>query len=460
MSLESEQATVASAIQSAEQYDTVSEIICSDDFTDETMKCIWDANAAMREQGKDVDMVSLAALLDRSHRWQLLNIGESFPLIVNLTESARSLKSATVYADIVKSASTTRKIFSYSESVKEVAHSDLDSDEKLGQVHSMLAPLTDSVPDGFSDYRGALLEAVASITAQMERGGGLSGLSTGFDALDEITAGLHDSELVIVGARPSMGKTVLAMCIANHVAQKDPVLVFSLEMPKQMLAKRSLSSFAKIHMNDLMRGNIKGHQSGLLQHAGQRLTDLNMRIDDSAGLTVDQLRTRVRIAARKEKPRLVVIDYLTLLKGKGDNMHLEVSYISKSLKAMAKEQACPVICLAQLNRGLEQRPDKRPKLSDLRESGSIEEDADVVMFLYRDEVYDKESERKGILEVGIAKNRNGETGTRYLKSELQYQRFSELDSVVPEITKKQNQKPLANILSGGSNAAMNHVEGF
>lgn len=463
MSVEAEQAVVASAIVSASQYDAVSEIITSGDILDGQMRCLWDATVALREAGRPVDEVILSAMLDRSTRWQAMGKGSAINYVAAIVDAAHSYKSAKVYAQIVKEASMTRRILLYAESVKEVAHDgEYDADQKLGEIHSMLDPLTENTSDGFATYKEATMEACESILAVMERGDGMSGLTTGFDAIDEITAGLQDSDLIYVGARPSMGKTVFAMCMANHVAKTAPVLVFSLEMPKQMLAKRTLSSFASIHMSDIMRGSIDEQDKPRLFAAGKQISELNLRIDDSAGLSVDQVRTRVRVAARKEKPRLIVLDYLTLMTGKGDNKHLEVSYISKSLKAMAKEMSCPVVCLAQLSRTLEQRPDKRPLLSDLRESGSIEEDADVVMFLYRDEVYNEESERKGVLEVNTAKNRNGEIGARFLQSELSYQRFGNLTSAVPAIEAKPKSgaksKPLEAILS--PNAAVNSSEDF
>ena len=459
MSLEAEQATVGAAIASASQYDAVSEIVSSGDFLDPVLKCIWDATAALREAGRDVDEVILSAMLDRSSRWQAMGQGEALGFVASLLDLSHSFKSSLVYAGIIREASMTRKILEYCENAKEVAHSgELDADQKLGEIHTMLDPLTEGTADGFVTAKEAAHAAVVDIMAQMERGDALSGLSTGFEVLDDITAGLQDSDLIYVGARPSMGKTVFGLGIAAHVAKTDPVLVFSIEMPKEKLMKRLISAFASINADDIRKGNIEGNQHGLLIHAGKQVAALNMRIDDTSGLSVDQLRTRARIAARKERPRLILIDYLTLLSGKGDNRTQEVGYISRSLKGLAKEMGCPVMCLAQLNRGLEQRADKRPMLSDLRDSGEIEQDADVVMFLYRDEVYDENSDRAGIVEVDVAKQRDGETGVRLLASELQYQRFTTLTKVAPPIKKQSNAKPLAGVLGG--NAAVNDPKGY
>lgn len=456
MSIEAEQAVVVAAMSSAEQYDTVSQALSSADFTDELSRVVWDSISALREAGRDVDIVTLSAFLDGSYRWQSLQLGPSVNYISALVEAGRSFEAALVYADIIRQAAIKRRLVAYAEAIKELAHApDMSADDKLSEVHTMLAPLTEGVPDGFVSYKEAAVEAVDSILAIVDSGGGLSGLSSGYGALDSLTAGFQESDLIYVGARPSMGKTVLGMNIANHVAKTGSVLVFSLEMPKKALAKRTIASLAPLDMNDLMRGNIDEQKTALLTSAGLQIAKLDLRIDDTAGLHVDQMRTRARIAARKKNPSLILIDYLTLIRGKGDSKHLEVSYISKSLKAMAKELSCPVVCLAQLNRGLENRPDKRPKLSDLRESGSIEEDADVVMFLYRDEVYDSESQRKGILEVNVAKNRNGEIGTCFLTSELNHQRFVSLKTAVPPMAVKTNTSPLASVMGKAA-----HGEGF
>jgi len=455
MSIEAEQVVIGAAISTAENYDAICQIIGSADFSDEITRCVWDANTAIREAGRDSDLVILSSVLNRSGRWQTLRAGDALDYVNALVQSTQGFASTMVYADIVKQASMARQLFGYSEQVKDISHNgDLSADQKLGEANHLLTNLSDAVPDGFKTYKQAVSKACDEIMAQIERGGDLSGLSTGFKDIDQITAGLQDSDLIYVGARPSMGKTMFMMNIANHAAKTVPVLVFSLEMPCSGLAKRSLSAQATINMSDIQRGNIDEHSRGAFTAAGKQLAELNMRIDDSAGISVDQIRTRARIAARKEKPRLILIDYLTMISGKGDTKHLEVSYISKSLKAMAKELECPVICLAQLNRGLESRTDKRPLKSDLRESGSIEEDADVVMLLYRDEVYDEESPRKGILEVNVAKNRNGEIGTRYLQSQLEFQRFRDLSTAVPALQKTQEStrkpKPSVADTSGGN----------
>lgn len=460
MTLEAEKCIVAAGIKSDRAYDIVSQTIQGDEILDPIYRCIWEKLSELREVGATVDIVILAAALNKSSDWLSLNVGlDTRDMLQDIVFSSRSYRDTAAYAKIVHHAAVDRRIYKFSEEVKEVSHSsELDPDQKLGEVHALLNPLTENVPDGFSTYKDSTREAVQQIIELKERGGGLGGLSTGWDAIDEITSGLHDSELIVVGARPSMGKTVFGMGLADHVAQTAPVLVYSMEMPRQMLAKRSLAKFSGINMRDILKGHITDHDGPILQAAGLTISGLNLRIDDSADLTIEQIRTRTRVAARKEKPRLIMLDYLTLIKSKGDNMHMMVGDVTKSLKAMAKEFECPVVCLAQLNRSLEKRPDKRPVKSDLRESGSIEEDADTIIFLYRDEIYNEDSSRQGILEVDIAKQRNGPIGTRYLRSQLEYQRFVELTTAVPEIESKTNVSPLSGF--SGRKFAYNDAKGF
>ena len=443
MSLEAEQALVASAVESAEAYDVISSVVEPDDFTDDVQRCVWDACRAMREAGRAVDVVILGAFLDRSERWRNLMVGGGVEYLSELTNAARGLGAVTSYTEIVRNASVTRKLLEYCSKIADVAYSsDIDSDAKIGEAHALLTPLGDGVPDGFVGYKEAVKEAITDIINLVNSGGGLSGLSTGFSVIDSMTAGFQDGDLIVLAARPSMGKTALAMNIANHVAREHQVQVFSLEMSSAALATRSLSSLSSVNLGDIRKGNITDVEP--LKKAQKKMNQLKLSIDDAGSLTVDQLRTRARIAARKNPPKLIVVDFLTLLAGQGETRTLEIGYVARSLKALAKELNCPVLVLAQLNRAVDQRPDKRPRLSDLRDSGEIEQAADVVMFNYLDEKYDEHSPRRGFLELLFAKQRNGETGSRFLGWKGQFQTFHDLEVPVPELKPQKSAAPFQN----------------
>lgn len=464
MSYEAEKCVIAAIVKSARAFEIVDEIVSAEDFLDLQLRFIFTKVASIRETGSDVDIVSLSATLDRSSSWlELQPRSDARTILEDILFVARSFRDTKAYAQIVHDAALTRRLVEYSEDVRDLAlDGDLSSDEKLGRVNEALSPLTAKVPSGFVSYANSATKAMARVRALKSKGEQLSGKSTGYDVIDETLSGLQDGELTIVGARPSMGKTIFGLGIADHVAKSSPVLVYSLEMSRDSLANRTLSKLSGVNFRKVSTGRVSDEEEAKLEKAQAQISKLNLQIDDSAGLHIDQIRTRTRVAARREKPGLILIDYLTLIRNKGDNMHQMVGDTTKSLKAMAKEFSCPVVCLAQLNRSLEQRADKRPTKSDLRESGSIEEDADVIMFLYRDEVYDEETERSGILEVDIAKNRNGPIGVRYLKSELQYQRFTQLLTSVPPLQKMQsnNKAPFKRMNGAKQDAAINDAEAF
>ena len=258
----------------------------------------------------------------------------------------------------------------------------------------------------------------------------ITGVATGYTDLDDLTSGLQRSDLVIVAGRPSMGKTAFAINVAEHAAIKDglPVAVFSMEMPGEQLAMRMMSSLGRIDQHKVRTGKLGDDDWPRLTSAVQMLSETKMFIDDTPALTPGELRARCRRIAREHGLGMVIVDYLQLMQvpGTKENRATEISEISRALKAMAKEMRVPVVALSQLNRSLEQRPNKRPVMSDLRESGAIEQDADVIVFIYRDEVYDEETDQKGIAEIIVAKQRNGPIGTVKLAFRGQFTRFENL----------------------------------
>ena len=318
--------------------------------------------------------------------------------------------------------------------------------EKIAQAEADLFRVAEGATTGSdaSSFKDAALTAIKLAEAAMNSGGGLSGKTTGLSSIDRKTAGLHDSDLIILAGRPGMGKTSLATNIAFNCAeehlnwQRDggefnygaPVAFFSLEMSADQLATRILAEQAEISSESLRSGKLSRDEFQKLSYASQRLAELPLYIDDTPALTIGGLRTRARRLKRRHDIGLIVVDYLQLLQGSGranDNRVNEISEISRGLKTLAKELAVPVIALSQLSRAVEQREDKRPNLSDLRESGALEQDADVIVFIYRDEVYTKDKcEKKGIAEIIIGKQRNGPTGVVELAWLGQFTKFENL----------------------------------
>lgn len=443
-----ETAVIATVIESAEAFEQAAQVLNSEDFAGDVTRCLWDAVSAMRERGLTVDPVTLAAVLDRRDRWTAFGIENTADYLV--TFDYPRTHSLSTYLDLMRGQSATRSLLRLSHHVSEIAHSDASADEKFAQAHESLTPLTAGIGTGFISASDALMAMTEDMQHRFDLGDELVGYDTGFAAINMITSGFDQQDMIVLAARPSMGKTALAMNICAHMAKSGPVQVFTLEMSAKSLMQRLTAAYTGIDLNRIRNAKIEEQEWPLIASAISQLKQLDMEIDESGGLSVDQLRMRARIAARKNPPRLIMIDYLTMLSGKGENRTNEVSYISKQIKAMAKELNCPVLVLAQLNRGLESRPDKRPMMADLRESGQIEQDADVIMFNYLDEKYDEDSPRAGILELIFRKVRNGEPRTVFLDWEGQYQQFTDRKGPVPELSQKKSNKPLAAVVNGTS----------
>jgi len=436
-SLEAEQAILGSLLISG-NFDRVAEIVNENDFYLFSHRLIFRALAALAADNHPTDVVTVVDWLDGR---DFLEDADGLHYIGALAEETPSADNVVAYAEIVRERSVKRQLIAVANDIADSAFTNEGNDSKtlLDIAEEKVLGIADQsakAAGGFTDITTVLSGAVDRITHLFENKEAITGLSTGFDDLDEKTSGLQPSDLIIVAGRPSMGKTTFAMNIAEYAALEapSPVAVFSLEMPAEQLAMRMIASLGRVELQALRTGKLSEQDWSRIISAITLLNEKkNIFIDDSAGLTPTDLRARARRLHRDHGLSLIVIDYLQLMQiaGGGENRTNEISEISRSLKAIAKELNVPVVALSQLNRSLEQRPDKRPVMSDLRESGAIEQDADVIMFIYRDEVYNPESEdNKGKAEVLIRKQRNGPIGSVDLTFLGKYTRF---ESFSPEV---------------------------
>lgn len=331
------------------------------------------------------------------------------------------------YARIVVDRRLERELVKVSYEIQDLANGVGPVDARMEQAQRLIFSLTESVAVGEAAPVGDLIpELLQEVERRQEADDPIIGLRTGLADLDRKLCGLQDGDLIIVAGRPSMGKTTLAMQFAKHAAVdlKLPVAVFSMEMGRQQLMQKLVSNIGRIDLEQIRTGKLDEFGWSMLTAATGQLSQAPLYIDDKAGLTVDRIRARARRIKRRHGLRLVVVDYLQLIPGSGDNRNEEVSTITRGLKLMARELECPVLLLSQLSRKCEERTNKRPQMSDLRDSGAIEQDADVILFIYRDEVYNDESPDKGIAEINIAKHRMGETGMVAATAMLQHSLFA------------------------------------
>lgn len=431
-SIEAEQSVLGGLMLDSTRFDAVAELLDAEDFYRDGHRRIFKAMEELVQDNQPLDVVTLAEVLDR--HGELENCGGIGYLaeMATLTPSAANI---TAYAKIVRDQATVRQLIAAANEISRSSFNPagLDSDALLQLAERRVAEIMEDRPreGGFAGVNELLKGAVDRIDELFSSGADITGLSTGLQELDARTSGWQPGELIVLAARPSMGKTALALNFVETAIlnQDKPVLVFSMEMPAQSLVVRMLSSIGRINQGKIRSGKLTEEDWPKLSTAVAKMKDRPLFIDDTPGLTPQDMRARIRRIAREHgNPALVVVDYIQLMHtgGKSDGRTQEISEISRSLKAMAKEFDCPLIALSQLNRGVEQRPNKRPMNSDLRESGAIEQDADVILFIYRDEYYNEESPEKGIAELIIGKQRNGEVGTCRAAFVGKYTRFENL----------------------------------
>ena len=429
-SIQAEQSVLGGLMLDNQMWDSIADRVGEEDFYRKDHRLIFCAIRDLADKQDPFDVITLSELLEQAGK---LEDAGGLAYLGTLAKDTPSAANIVAYADIVRERSVLRQLVHVGTEISNVAFQPEGRDtaeilEYAEQKVFQIAEQRQRGSTGFMPIKTLLATAVDRIETLFQQEGSLTGASTGFNDFDEKTSGLQRSDLIIVAGRPSMGKTSFAMNIAENVAIKGdkPVAVFSMEMPGDQLAMRMMSSLGRIDQHKVRTGNLDDDEWPRMTSAINILAEAKLFIDDTPALSPIDVRARARRLVREHGPLgLIVLDYLQLMQspGYGENRVNEISHISRSLKALAKEMDVPVVALSQLNRNLEQRPNKRPVMSDLRESGSIEQDADVIAFIYRDEVYNEDSPDKGTAEIIIAKQRNGPIGTTRLTFLGQYTRF-------------------------------------
>ena len=430
-SMEAEQSVIGSMIMDREAIVVASELISSEDFYNKQYGVLFETMCELNDAGSPVDLVTLQNRLQ----------SKDVPPEVSSLEFVRDILSAPLitanikhYANIVAEKSTLRKLIRLNEEIANACYGGKESLEYIledteKRVFQLVQKRT---TDAYVPIRQVVMNAMDKIEAAAKNKGSVTGIPTGFLDLDYRTAGLQPSDLILIAARPSMGKTALMLNLARNVAFKKnlTMAIFSLEMSKEQLVNRMFSMESNVDGQKIRTGQMNDQEWEQLIESAGVIGRSSLIIDDTPGISIAELRSKCRKYKLEHGLSVVMIDYLQLMTGTGkasDSRQQEISDISRSLKSLARELSVPVIALSQLSRAVEQRPDHRPMLSDLRESGAIEQDADVIMFIYRDEYYNHDSEKKGITELIIAKQRNGPIGTVELAWLPEYQRFANME---------------------------------
>lgn len=429
--LEAEKSVIGSMFMDREAALTVSEMLTADDFYQKQYGIIFESMVELYNENKPIDLVTLQ---DKLNEKDLPPEYSGVEFIRELVIAVPTSANVKHYAQIVKEKAVLRKLIKITESIANECYLGKDNLETiLEQTEKQIFNIVQS--RGNSDYvdiKEVVLQSLESIEVVAKNKGSVTGISTGFIDLDYKTSGMQPSDFILIAARPSMGKTAFVLNLAEHMAVKQKVTtaIFSLEMSKDQLVKRMLAMNSRVDSQLIRTGNLKDDDWVKLIEGAREIGESKLILDDTPSISIAELRSKCRKYKLEHNLGIIMIDYLQLMSGggkKSESRQQEISDISRSLKALARELNVPVIALSQLSRAVEQRPDKRPMLSDLRESGAIEQDADVVMFVYRDDYYNKDSEDKGVAEIIIGKQRNGPTGTVKLKWQAELTRFANLE---------------------------------
>ena len=432
--LAAEESVLGSVFISPDSLIFLADELTPDDFYKPANKIVFKTMLSLLEKGEPIDATTMGSAL--TNQGDISKIG-GITYIVELVNSTPTSKNVEHYAKLVKEKATLRKVIAdLSDSLASAYQGDVSIDDIIAKTEkSMLDISNQNMGIGFRNVADILDTHMQMVETRSQTDGVVTGLSTGFVGLDKITTGLHEDNLIILAARPAMGKTALALNIAQYIAvkEKKPVAIFSLEMGAESLIERMLAAEGMVEGYHLKTGNLSVEEWSRLVHAQGNLYDAPIFVDDTAGIRISEIRSKARkLAQEMGGLGVIIIDYLQLITGsKGENRQQVVSEISRELKILAKDLKVPVIALSQLSRAVEQRQDKRPMLADLRESGSIEQDADIVAFLYRDAYYQKEQadsqEANNVTELILEKNRHGSLGTVKLYFHKEYTKFSSVE---------------------------------
>ena len=429
-SLEAEQSVVGSMIMSKDAIVTASEMLLKEDFYHQQYGIIFETMVELFTEGQPVDLVTLQNRLKEKDVPQEI---QSLDFVRTLVTSVPTSANIKYYANIVKENAIKRKLIHVTEDIENECYAGKESLESVldKTEHDVFELLSTRQTGDYVPIRTVVMNALEKIEKAAQQEGTVTGIPTGFIDLDYRTAGLQPSDLVLVAARPSMGKTAFVLNIAQHVAFHAHLCtaIFSLEMSKEQLVNRLFSLESRVDSQHIRNGNLTDSDWERLIESAGVIGESNLIIDDTPGISISELRSKCRKYKLEHDLKMIIIDYLQLMSGSGraESRQNEISEISRSLKALARELHVPVLALSQLSRAVEQRPDHTPMLSDLRESGAIEQDADVVMFIYRDDYYNHDSEKKGIATIIIAKQRNGPIGDVDLAWLPDYTKFANLE---------------------------------
>ncbi len=430
---EAERSVLGSALLDKDALLDVVESVTADDFYNEAHKEIFKAVTDLYKKSAPVDVLTVSEELKKRNSLEMVG-GRAY--IAALSADVPSTSNAAEYAKIISNKASLRRLINTAGDIMQASYDEnLETNTILDMAEREIFEIAQKgQKSDFAHIKDVLLENINIIDKMSEMEGNLTGITTGFRDLDQLTSGLHRSDLIILAARPAMGKTAFALSVAQGAAIKGnaSVMIFSMEMSKEQLGQRLLSMESRIEMQSLKTGKLERKDWDQINMALDTLSRANINIDDTPGISIMEMKNKCRRLKAEKGLDLIVIDYLQLMSIEGkktESRTQEISQLSRSLKLLARELDCPVIVLSQLSRAVESRPNKRPMLSDLRESGSIEQDADIVIFLYRDEYYNPETDKPGECEVIVAKHRSGPTGTVDVTWLGKYTRFADKSSV-------------------------------
>ena len=429
--IEAEQAVIGSMLTDKEAVSSAIEVLNENDFYREDNKLIFVAIVSLFNRGEPIDIITVKSELESMGKFDKVG---GIEYLAELPDKVPTTANVSKYIKIVEEKSTVRELIRAANEIIELGYDTTENVDDIieGAEKKIFDTIQNKSKNSYSALKDVLVESFTKLEELYNRKQHITGVPSGFTELDYKTAGFHGSELILIAARPAMGKSAFALNIATHAALKAkvPVVIFSLEMAKEQNVNRILCSEAMVDSNKIRTGKLEENDWVKLAESIGPLSEAEIYIDDTPGISITEIRSKCRKLKMEKNIGMVVIDYLQLIQGSGkrnSSREQEISEISRSLKILAKELGVPVIALSQLSRAVEQRPDHRPMLADLRESGAIEQDADLVMFLYRDDYYNPESEKKDIAEVIIAKHRGGSTGTVDLLWLGNYTKFVNLE---------------------------------